>query len=146
MPTGSCLCGEVRFEVSGPLSEIELCHCARCKRAYGAAFAATLYARVTEFRWISGEQSVRTYDAPIVDEPPAYRHNFCDNCGAPLPLVWEGSPVVEIPVACLDGEVEARPAYQMFRAQRAEWNVLATSAPWHEGAAPFREKVLQALL
>lgn len=34
MVQGSCLRGELFFEVEGPLSEIELCHCRKCKKAY----------------------------------------------------------------------------------------------------------------
>jgi hypothetical protein len=136
----------VKFQVTEPLSEIELCHCDRCKRAFGAAFAATLYARASGFRWTAGAESVRSYDAPIVDSPPAYRHCFCERCGAPLPLLWEGVPLVEIPVACLDGDVAARPSYQMFRSQRAEWSVPSAKIPWHDGPVPLGQKVLQSLL
>ena len=61
--SGGCLCGGVRFEVAGPLSEIELCHCPRCRRAYGSAFAATVYARRDDFRWLC-PASVADGDAP----------------------------------------------------------------------------------
>jgi hypothetical protein len=37
MTIGSCLCGSVAFEVSGMLTEIEYCHCPKCKKAYGSA-------------------------------------------------------------------------------------------------------------
>jgi len=96
MVEGSCLCGEVAFELDGALSEIELCHCRKCRKAYGAAFSATIYCTEGAFKWTRGEAFVRTYDAPIEESPPAYRHSFCGTCGSTLPLVWARLPFVEV--------------------------------------------------
>ena len=35
---GSCLCGEVRFEIDGPLMRSSHCHCRQCQKAHGAPF------------------------------------------------------------------------------------------------------------
>ncbi len=146
MPAGSCLCGAVRFEVAGELSQIELCHCVKCRKAYGAAFASTLYARIDDFRWLAGERSVATFDAPVESRPPAYRHCFCRTCGSPLPLVLEGLPLVELPAATFDDAIEARPRYHMFVAQKSEWLEIADSLERHHGPSPFSGKVLRTLL
>ena len=143
---GSCLCGEVAFALEEPLSSIELCHCAKCQKSYGAPFAATLYAKRAAFRWLRGEDSVATWDAPLEDAPPAYRHSFCRRCGSALPLLWDELPVVEVPVAALDGSVDARPAYQMFACQRLDWIDDASGLRWYERGAPIAEKVLRPLL
>ena len=37
MRTGGCLCGAVRYEVTGPLAPIQLCHCGQCRKAQGSA-------------------------------------------------------------------------------------------------------------
>ena len=34
----SCLCGEVRFEIDGPLLRSSHCHCRQCQKAHGAPF------------------------------------------------------------------------------------------------------------
>lgn len=143
---GSCLCGAVRFEVTGPLTQIELCHCAKCRKAYGTAFAATLYARTSDFRWTAGVEQVATFDAPLESEPPAYRHCFCQRCGSPLPLCWQGLPWVELPAGSLDDPVAARPRYHQFCAQRVSWLVLDDGLDRFERAAPRRAKVLGSLL
>ena len=44
MIRGSCLCGGVKFEVRGSKGPFELCHCNRCRKATGSAFAAALRA------------------------------------------------------------------------------------------------------
>jgi len=39
--TGSCLCGNIQFELTSvPLRKV-LCHCANCKKATGSSFVAT---------------------------------------------------------------------------------------------------------
>jgi hypothetical protein len=143
---GSCLCGEVVFEVGPPLTEIELCHCRKCRKAYGAPFAATLYGRKESFRWLRGEARVTTYDAAVQQSPPAYRHSFCARCGSALPLVWDALPFVEVPVACLDEPVAAGPSYQQFSLQRLAWVGDVGDLRAYEHAAPLREKVLRALV
>jgi len=146
MVEGSCLCGGVAFELEEPFTQVELCHCRKCRKAYGAPFAATLYLLRDAFRWLRGEELVATYDAPLEDSPPAYRHSFCTRCGAPLPLVWSELPFVEVPVASLDQEVSSQPVYQMFECQRVRWIAQTTGLRWYERAAPLDEKVIQALL
>jgi len=146
MPTGSCLCGAVRFEVAGEVSQIELCHCVKCRKAYGAAFAATLYARAEDFRWLEGERRVATFDAPLESTPPAYRHCFCTACGSPLPLVWDGLPLVELPAATLDDPIGVRPRYHMFTSQKPEWFEISDGLERHDGPSPFAEKVIHSVL
>ena len=36
---GSCLCGGIQYEVRGSLGDIIQCHCRRCRKATGTAFA-----------------------------------------------------------------------------------------------------------
>jgi hypothetical protein len=146
MAQGSCLCGEVVFEIREPLSDIELCHCRKCKKAYGAPFAATLYSKKDAFRWIRGQASARTYDAPVEESPPAYRHSFCERCGSALPLVWDELPFVEVPVSSLDEMVDSQPAYQMFECQRFGWIDEANGLRWYERGAPLSEKVVRVVL
>ena len=37
--TGSCLCGGLRYEIRGEIGDIVQCHCQRCRKANGTAFA-----------------------------------------------------------------------------------------------------------
>jgi len=40
---GSCLCGEVRFEIEGEFERFYLCHCEFCRKDTGSAHAANLF-------------------------------------------------------------------------------------------------------
>lgn len=74
---GSCLCGAVRFEVTGPLPAPDACHCTQCRKHSGHYFVSTDVprARVT----ISGEERVTWYRSS-----EKVRRGFCAVCGSSL--------------------------------------------------------------
>jgi len=40
MLKGSCLCGGIRFEITGMHSKVVVCHCSGCRKTSGAGSAA----------------------------------------------------------------------------------------------------------
>ena len=46
---GSCLCGEVKYEISGEVGEIVHCHCQSCRKAHGSAFSSVASVSDTDF-------------------------------------------------------------------------------------------------
>ena len=136
---GRCLCEAVAFELGGPATPIELCHCVRCRRAYGSAFAATFYVKAANFRWLRGQKMIAIFDAPLRDKAPPYRHSFCRVCGSPLPI--EQPPLVEIPASLVDGDVGSRPAYHKWVRQKAPWWNVDPALPRYEEASPSEERM-----
>jgi len=118
---GSCLCGAVVFEVRGPLSPIQLCHAVRCRKATGSAFAPELVASDQDLHWIQGREQIQVYEAPLLEEPPAYCRAFCRTCGSPLPHPIEGVGVSVLHAGVLDDDPGTRPFRHAFLRQRASW-------------------------
>ena len=52
---GSCLCGAVRFEVTGAFESFFLCHCSRCRKDTGSAHGANLFSSTAKLAWLKGE-------------------------------------------------------------------------------------------
>ena len=52
---GSCLCGGIKFEITGPLSGPLNCHCSQCRKQHGAPFRSRVRVEVKDFRWLQGE-------------------------------------------------------------------------------------------
>ena len=77
---GGCLCGAVRFEVTGPPDKVGICHCRRCQRWTGTAFAVGVRFPRTAFRLTKGEPQV--YRSSAIME-----RGFCADCGSPL-IEW----------------------------------------------------------
>lgn len=88
--SGSCLCGGVRFEISGALRDVVDCHCAMCRKTHGHIGAYTAAAKsalhLTEAR------GLRWYHSSDIA-----RRGFCGECGASL--FWERSGSDSISIA-----------------------------------------------
>ena len=63
MIQGSCLCGGIAFEATGQI-EFRNCHCSRCRKARGAAYAANIFVKPADFRWLRGEDLLVSYRLP----------------------------------------------------------------------------------
>ena len=140
---GECLCGAVRFEITPPLSAIELCHCSRCQHASGSAFAAGFYVRSANFRWLTGQGHITIYEAPLLRDPPPYKHCFCRTCGSPVPVAHEAASLVEIPAGVVQTQPGARVGYHMWFSKKAAWWDMTRIAglPTYETAPPLGVRV-----
>ena len=129
MIKGSCLCGGVQFELARAAGPFELCHCNRCRKVSGSAFMAGIGVRREDFRFIRGEELVRSYDAPILDAPPAYRSTFCSRCGSPVPDPTATAEWFEIAAGLLDDDPLLRPQRHIMIEHKAAWFPIADALP-----------------
>lgn len=111
--SGGCLCGGVQYEVAGPLRDVVLCHCSRCRRTHGhigayAACAATDLT-VTEATWLSW------YDAD------RRRRGFCGRCGASIFWQAEGRDTIAIAAGTLHQPTGLRTIAQIHTADPGDY-------------------------
>jgi len=116
--TGSCLCGRVRFEITGQLERFYLCHCEHCRKDTGSAHAANVFSSTAALHWLSGEHQVRHFNLP------GTRHSkcFCSVCGSALPMMQMDGKLLVVPAGSLDSKIEIRPDAHIFGASRASWD------------------------
>ncbi len=105
---GSCLCGAVSYEVTGPFKMMGNCHCSICRKSHGAAFATWGIIDPDQFRWTSGEEFVHAYESSRGRE-----RRFCKKCGSPLVSTRSGM-VGEVVVGTVDGDPGARAREHIF--------------------------------
>ena len=63
MHKGSCLRGNVEYEIRGELEPDYFCHCGRCRKASGSAFGANAMIASRDFSVTAGEASFRFFKA-----------------------------------------------------------------------------------
>ena len=126
---GSCLCGEVRFEIAGPLLGFRYCHCSRCRKATGSAHAANIFLPRKQFRWLAGEALVKRYDLPGAKR---FAVCFCTKCGTRMPHEIATTENVLIPAGTLDADPALRPEGSIFWGSRAPWYVETPELAKHE--------------
>jgi len=74
---GSCLCGQISFEIDELDRDVVMCHCQQCRKQTGHLVAAT---RVEDKNLhITGEKNIKWYAAS--DDA---KRGFCQNCGSVL--------------------------------------------------------------
>lgn len=132
MIRGSCLCGEVRFEIDRAVGPFELCHCKRCRKSSGSAFVAGLGVRTEDYRLLAGSDLIATYEAPILRKPPAYRASFCRRCGSPVPDPPPGAKWFEIPAGLLDDAPGLKPDKHIFVEHKPAWDDITDTLPQYD--------------
>jgi hypothetical protein len=120
--TGGCLCGAVRYRVTGRLRDVVECHCGMCRRthghigAYSAAPKASL--EVTDasgLRWyVSSEKA---------------RRGFCGTCGSTL--FWDPTDrdYVAIAAGTLDPPTDLKTVLQIHVADAGDYYTIRTDVP-----------------
>lgn len=114
---GSCLCGEVAFEIEGEFEHFFICHCSYCRKDTGSAYAANLFIKNSALKWLSGHEQVKNFNL----KPTHHVKSFCSNCGSALPNTEMGGDICLVPAGCLDGEVSMKPEAHIFTASQASW-------------------------
>ena len=125
---GSCLCGEVRFELHGDFELFYLCHCSYCRKDSGSAHAANLFSTTAKLEWISGEDKVKTFNLQATH----HVKSFCSNCGSAVPNVNAEENILTVPAGSLDSKLALQPNAHIFVSSRADWDVALEKIPMFE--------------
>ena len=131
---GGCLCGAIRYEIDGPLTEVGNCHCSMCRRFHGAAFGT--YARIAaeHFRWLKGDDLLSAYETS-----PGIGWAFCRICGSSLGIPNHGK-LSEITLGSLDSDPGVRPTEHIFVGSKAAWFEITDALPQHDTWPPGRTR------
>ena len=127
---GGCLCGGMRYEIDGPLSEVDNCHCSMCRRFHGAAFATYAKVEPQNFRWLRGLELLTVYEST-----PGKGWAFCRVCGSSLGVPTDGK-LSDLALGTLDGDPGVRPTEHIFVGSKAAWYEITDDLPQHETRGP----------
>ena len=124
MYTGSCLCGEVRYELDCELPAIVNCHCQFCRRAHGSAFTTVTWVLASAFRFSAGEKEVASFS-----RSGGCRH-FCRICATRLfSRADSQADHLSLIVASLDQEPPAGPVAHLNLESKAGWYEILDDCP-----------------
>ena len=120
---GSCLCGNVEYEINADTSEqapkFFHCHCQRCRKASGTGHASLIITFDSTLKWKKGGDCLSHYKVP---EAKRFATCFCKNCGGALPRYDEKTARAVVPAGSLDHEPDIKPEARIFWDSRAEWS------------------------
>lgn len=135
---GSCLCGDVTFEIIGNMPNLYQCHCSLCRKVSGSASSSAFILAAENFRWVQGEACISKYS-----KPSGYSSHFCSRCGCPVPNNFYG-PYYWVPAGALDGNPEIRIVAHLHMDSRSHWDTPPAEGAQYE-KAPALDALIEAL-
>lgn len=119
---GGCLCGGVRYRVSGPVSAPVACHCSQCARTSGhhAVMASCIDADLViddggTLRWYASSSHVR--------------RGFCAHCGGNLFWKDAGSDAIYVTAGTLDRPTGLALSGHIFVESKSDYYELTDGLP-----------------
>jgi hypothetical protein len=122
MHTGSCLCGAVRFDVSGELPGPDACHCRQCRKFSGHYFVSTDLKKgaVT----LRGADKVTWYQSSA-----KARRGFCSVCGSSLFFEAIHKDLFGIAMGAFDTPTDTRLHIHIFVAEKGDYYDITDGLP-----------------
>ena len=122
--TGGCLCGKIRYRLSGNPSFPHFCSCDDCQRWSGAPVVA----------WVDFPRASLVWESPD-GEPALFRSSkrtqrgFCSSCGGTLCALDDGSNSVSITISTLDDPSAIVPKAHSYAEMAPKWLVVKAEVP-----------------
>ena len=112
---GGCLCGAVRYRVTGPAHATSLCHCYSCRRATGGPSLA----------WVifpEDRVAITRGALAVYGSSPGVERGFCATCGTSLTYRRANRPgLFDVTTISLDDPEAFPPAIEIWTEERLSW-------------------------
>ena len=153
MYQGSCLCGKVKFTIANKINDIVYCHCSLCRKAQGNAFATNGNVETNNFKFLSGENNLTSYQSSetrpeqtqfvkvILNEPRrgsiVQTKLFCTSCGSPIMSKNTLNPdVIRIRLGTMESDINESPEAHIFVSSKANWEEISDNLPQYDEYVP----------
>ncbi len=125
MHTGSCLCGNVTFEVGAPIRRFHHCHCRTCRKAHATAYGSSALTDESGFTVTSGEDWLGEFQSS-----PGKTRYFCKNCGTHVFARCDRDPDdVILRIGALDGDLGLVAAGHIWVSHKPDWYEISDNLP-----------------
>lgn len=130
---GSCHCGRVHYEISGPPVRFAYCHCDDCRKICGSLYSAAMVIKAEHFRVTAGEDQLTAYEST-----PGKFRLFCRHCSSPVYARMNFRPGIVITRAGTldDPPPDLHPQMHIWVKAKAPWYEILDQLPQHQEGAP----------
>ena len=125
---GGCTCGSLRYRLTAPPLFVHCCHCTRCQRETGSAFAVNALIETSAVKLLQGQLRETLVPSASGKGQVIFR---CFHCGG---AVWSSYGIVRasilvIHVGTLDDPTAAPPDIHIFTSTKQPWVILPNGVP-----------------
>jgi hypothetical protein len=123
MFTGSCLCKAITFEAQETPNLVFNCHCSRCRKSHGSAFATQVFASKASLNFTSGHEKLSEYQST------GGVRTFCSICGSRLMnyAANGNGDYLSVAISAIDEPHQFAPIADCFVSNKAPWSELDTN-------------------
>lgn len=129
MNTGTCLCGDITWEIGDEILMHVNCHCSICRKIHGSAYATFVATTKDHLHWIAGEDRIRVYASSDEGKRP-----FCPRCGSVVAAIID--TLAFMPAGNLEGSIHRPLDSHIFVADKAGWYEITDDAPQFDAYPP----------
>ncbi|GAB4539456.1 MAG: GFA family protein [Pleurocapsa sp.] len=121
---GGCVCSSIEFEVIFIPEMVFNCHCTRCQKSHGAAFAIQAFAIRNSLKFIRGRDNLKEYKSK------GSIRTFCGNCGLILMnYATNNEDYLSIALSCVDTPHNLAPVANVCVSSKVDWCELSNKIP-----------------
>ncbi len=125
--TGQCLCGAIRYQLTGEPRHVAVCHCRDCRRSAGAPMVSWAMFPESALTLLQGQPKT-------INSSGSAMRSFCADCCTGLfyrnAVILPG--IVDVQSATLDDPDALPPGVQIQVAERLHWMTQAHELPAFE--------------
>lgn len=125
---GSCLCGRIKYEITGNFEKFFFCHCKYCQKDTGSAHAANLFSATSKLIWVKGEEEIQTYN----HNNSGHIKSFCPVCSSALPNIHMNGKLLVVPAGSLDSDIDMIPTGHIYIKEKAHWDHNLEKVPHYD--------------
>jgi len=112
---GGCICGAIRYRVSGKPSNSMVCHCQTCRRVAASPVVAWVTFPTARFQLLHGHLAE-------FQSSQSVRRTFCAACGTPLTYEHSAhSGSVDVTTCSLDSPESFPPTHHSWLSHDLAW-------------------------
>jgi len=116
---GGCVCGKIRYAVTGEPVAVVACHCRDCQTQSGSAFGMTMVVPRASFELLAGEP--RSFGSRA-ESGSAKDCVFCGDCGTRIYNILEKLPATyNLKPGTLDDTSWLRPVAHVWVERKQPW-------------------------
>jgi hypothetical protein len=120
---GGCLCGGVRYRVTGPVLVSGTCHCRTCRKAASAPELPFATIATSSFAITKGQPIAFRSSAEVT-------RSFCGQCGSPLSYRHDATPdSLDVMTCSLDDPDSVPPTHHIWASEKQRWTVIGDGLP-----------------
>ncbi len=93
---GSCLCGNLSYQIETESGEIYQCHCSRCRKFSGSLSNANIVIPSDKFKWLKPPDTLKSFVTEY-----DWESVFCETCGSTAPQEVNEESIFYVPAGSL---------------------------------------------